>query len=333
MADMKKPNFNIPPPELQVAFSELLSTTEGLFLQRALLETVKECDIVTLDQEAHQYVPDECLSKLAGCGLRAEQVFALPTVLRSNPRLLGYYRLLLGFSRKEFYDSKKSGLNRACYKNMEEKGLLVDEADANIPCLCQALNVSAAYLIERIPEDRITLKHLEHLTLLTYGAQLRGSHNVAIGQHAVKQVFEIIKDIVGPSADVVEDNLISLTDATGRKINIRFSSDPDIEIVTVAQGKRSDTPVLAIEVKGGRDRSNVHNRLGEAEKSHLKAKQRGFTDLWTITNVDDLSEDARKAASPTTTAFFNLEDLRSGKGPGYEDFRERLLQKLRLPDS
>ncbi len=92
------------------------------------------------------------------------------------------------------------------------------------------------------------------------------------------------------------------------------------------------TPLLAIEVKGGRDRSNVHNRLGEAEKSHLKAKSRGFNDLWTITNVEGLSDEAKRAASPTTTIFFDLEDLKKRKGWAYEFFRDRLLQVLRLPE-
>jgi len=40
--------------------------------------------------------------------------------------------------------------------------------------------------------------------------------------------------------------------------------------------------IVAIEVKGGTDVSNAHNRAGEAEKSHTKAKGKGFRDFWTI---------------------------------------------------
>ena len=35
-----------------------------------------------------------------------------------------------------------------------------------------------------------------------------------------------------------------------------------------------DRPLVAIEVKAGTDASNIHNRIGEAEKSHLKARAR-----------------------------------------------------------
>ncbi len=55
---------------------------------------------------------------------------------------------------------------------------------------------------------------------------------------------------------------------------IEFSSDPDVLITEKLQsGVRY---ILSIEVKGGTDASNIHNRLGEAEKSHLKAKKFGI---------------------------------------------------------
>ena len=37
---------------------------------------------------------------------------------------------------------------------------------------------------------------------------------------------------------------------------------------------------IAMRVKGGTDTANLHNRLGEAEKSHLKAQQ--FPQRWTL---------------------------------------------------
>ena len=42
---------------------------------------------------------------------------------------------------------------------------------------------------------------------------------------------------------------------------------------------------IAIEIKGGTDVSNLHNRLGEAEKSHQNARLLGFTQFWTIINL------------------------------------------------
>lgn len=295
------------------------------------METMSRSDIVKLDREAHTYVSRESLTKLAGRGVRVELMFALPSLLASNPFLLGYYRLLLGFSRKEFY-SRKFGLSSAAYRNMEDKGVIGSSALHNIPELCFSINKSADFLLGNLPLSLITKEHLERLTLLTFGPQLRGSRNVAIGVVAVREIFEIIKHIVGDNANLLEENLIILRDATGRQIAIRFSADPDIEIVSVSDSEKPATPLLAIEVKGGRDRSNVHNRLGEAEKSHLKAKSRGFNDLWTITNVEGLSDGAKRAASPTTTIFFDLEDLKKRKGWAYEFFRDRLLQVLRLPE-
>jgi hypothetical protein len=36
--------------------------------------------------------------------------------------------------------------------------------------------------------------------------------------------------------------------------------------------------LAAIEIKGGRDYSNIHNRIGEAEKSHQKAEKQGYVE-------------------------------------------------------
>lgn len=188
---------------------------------------------------------------------------------------------------------------------MESKGEIDAGITENIPGLCRALNNSAAALLESLAPQNISSEHLDDLTLLTFGPQLRGSRNVEIGVNAVQEVFEVIKEIVGPHANHIGAALMILVDATGRQIEIKFSSDPDIEIVTVGQGQKRD-PLLAVEVKGGTDLSNAHNRLGEAEKSHLKAKAKGFTDLWTIVNVKGLSDPDRKAESPTTTAFFRF---------------------------
>jgi hypothetical protein len=323
--------FFIPFPDLQIEFSARLLIARETILQQALLSTVSKLDISQLDLEVHEYVPPEALKTLAGCGLRAEIAFALPTVLHTNPHLLGYYRLLLGFSQKAFY-TKKFGLSSAGFLNMEENGVIDSKISAWIPALCKAINQSSAALIEGMKPKNITNKHLDELTLLTFGTLLRGSHNVKIGTDAVSKVFNVIKEIVGKHSTKTTDNFIEVLDATGRQIGIRFSSDPDIDIFTIGQASQSNRPLLAIEVKGGKDLSNAHNRLGEAEKSHLKAKAKGYTELWTIVNVEGLSDEDRKAESPTTNAFFDLSDLTGREGSAYDDFRDRLLQKLRLPE-
>ena len=64
-------------------------------------------------------------------------------------------------------------------------------------------------------------------------------------------------------------------DAAKRTVTIEIASDPDI---IIREEIRPETyrNIIAIEVKGGRDFSNIHNRIGEAEKSHQKAKGKGY---------------------------------------------------------
>ena len=86
-------------------------------------------------------------------------------------------------------------------------------------------------------------------------------------------------------------------------------------------------PQVAIEIKGGTDVSNVHNRIGEAEKSHQKARQTGFVEYWTIlaAHVDPITASRE---SPTTTQFFQLSELLDADSDGYKAFRDHLHSVL-----
>ncbi len=93
-----------------------------------------------------------------------QTLFLIPNPdFRANPRLLGYYRLLLGFSQKDFY-GKKLGIPSA-YKKMESKGEIDAGITENIPGLCRALNNSAAALLESLAPQNISSEHLDDLTL------------------------------------------------------------------------------------------------------------------------------------------------------------------------
>ncbi len=153
--NQNKPLFNISTPDLQVNFSKRLISAEGTLLQQALLNTIGQLDISQLDKEIHDYIPPKALKILASRGLRAELVFALPIVLKNNPYLLGYYRLLLGFSQKAFYTSK-FGLLRGYPSIMESRGIINLAVVGNIPALCHALNKSAMVLLESIAPENIT---------------------------------------------------------------------------------------------------------------------------------------------------------------------------------
>jgi len=89
--------------------------------------------------------------------------------------------------------------------------------------------------------------------------------------------------------------------------------------------------VIAIEIKGGTDFSNIHNRLGEAEKSHQKARLSGFVECWTVVNVDNIDLDMARKESPSTNRFYRLSQLVLGKGSEYLDFKRRIQSLTGLP--
>lgn len=277
-------------------------------------------DLRTINAELDALVSPPDLALLASRGIRGELLFAVPCLLRANPRLLGYYRLTLGFSQKEFYN--KSRLAR--FEGMESKGDLSARVATELEELCRALVMRASEMANSIGFDHITTELLDDLALLTLGPQLRGARNTRIGKAANEAVFEIIKRMVGHAVTKATGSRLELTNASGRRVTIAFSADPDISISEEISTKTSKS-VVAIEIKGGADKSNIWNRLGEAEKSHQSAKQRGFVEFWTIYNVPDLDSDKAKEKSPTTTRFYSLLELADTMSDAFADFRDRLI--------
>lgn len=140
--------ISIPVPQLQIDFAFALEQIRGLYLQHALSEAVGKLDIKNIDAELARIVPSASLTQLATRGLRGELMFAVPSLLSSSPRLLGYYRLLLGFSQKAFYTTQ-FGLTG--FKSMEEKGALTAAQSKRLDELCPALVGSAAALLASAP--------------------------------------------------------------------------------------------------------------------------------------------------------------------------------------
>ena len=93
-------------------------------------------------------------------------------------------------------------------------------------------------------------------------------------------VFMAITEIVKKHITKQGTARLELTNASKRKVIVTLSSDPDVSVQEIINDRAHNK--VAIEVKGGTDVSNAHNRAGEAEKSHTKAKQKGFRDFWTI---------------------------------------------------
>lgn len=319
--------FKIPDPELQIDFSGVLTEMRGKYLQDALAATVRKLDVTEIDKALGALVPKASLATLASHGLRGEQMFPVPLILTENPHLLGYYRLLYGYSQKEFYTTE-TGVSR--FQSMEKRGVLTSENAANLSELCRALAGAAALLLDGIGAKRISQALLDDLTLLTLGPQLRGGANVKKGAAGIVKVFDAIHDIVRSAVTNARPNRIEIVNAAGRRVLIEFAPDPDI-IIREEMSDLKFRELIAIEVKGGSDFSNIHNRIGEAEKSHQKAKSVGYVECWTVVNVDRIDIDIAKRESPTTNRFYRISDLISGAGADYQDFRSRVVSLTGIP--
>jgi hypothetical protein len=205
---------------------------------------------------------------------------------------------------------------------MEDAGKLPNNAD--LPGLSRAMIQCATVLVDGIGVKRITRQLVDDLTLLTLGPQLRGGANVKKGSTAIRAVFELIHSIVKDSVSKAFEKRLEVTNAAGRKVVIQFSADPDI-VIREAIGKKDYRNIAAIEIKGGTDYSNIHNRLGEAEKSHQNARKKGYVECWTIVNVAKIDYDKAAQESPSTNRFYLLSSIIESGTEQFEDFRSRIV--------
>jgi hypothetical protein len=317
---------NLPAPTLQIEFSICLAAARKAYLIDALSDAVATLDIRALDAQLSEYVPRKYMGRIAAAGLRAELIFPVPIILQANPRLLAYYRLLLGISQKAFYTNSTGA---ARYKRMEDAGII--PAGADIKALSMELVRCLAELISGIGMRRVTRDLLDDLTLLTLGPQLRGGVNVKKGSVSIQAVFELVHTIVKPALSSATEKSIEVRNAAGRKVLIEFSADPDIVIREVI-GKKDFRNIIAIEIKGGTDYSNIHNRIGEAEKSHQKARQKGYVECWTIVNVERFDSAMASRESPSTNRFYRLSEIVDGRTTEFSDFRSRIIALTGISD-
>ena len=139
-------------------------------------------------------------------------------------------------------------------------------------------------------------------------------------------MFAIIREIVKAHISQETSQSITVTNAAGRPVVILFGADPDICLK-----ERFGTELrnkVAIEIKGGGDISNAHNRAGEAEKSHQKARRQDFRDFWTLISKKGLDSQTLANESPTTTSWFDVVEILAREGPDWEGFRSRLQGEL-----
>lgn len=318
--------MKLPDPLLQIGFATLLNGSRKTVLRDALRDTVRQLSIKALDAELAQYVPDRALGKLAAFRLRGEAVFPTPLVLKAQPTLIGYYRLLFGYSQKQFY-----GAATGCgpLGAMEKRGTLSTAAEAMLPELCRAFADSGTLLLDAIEDHLHNPELLHELSLLTLGAQYRGGANNERGAAGIKTVFGVIRSIVEASIVSEGETVIEVENAAGKRVQIALAADPDILIKSFLTETKT-RPVVAIEVKAGEDQSNIHNRIGEAEKSHQKARAQGVTECWTIINVAQADLATLRLESRSTDRFFQLLDLVKADSDAFADFADHVRERVGL---
>ncbi len=317
-------SLNPPSPARQVRFYQLLVAARTRWFIDALSEALGQLDQNIVKEQICEYVPGDAQKILAAAGLRDEYVFPVPAIIEIKPSLIGYYRLLLGAPQKSFYKGS-TGMGR--FKNMEESGTMSKKGPPYVPDFCRAMAKPLAELVRQIP--KITERHLHELPLLTFGSQLQGSNNTQIGKTAMKEVFVAVKEIVGKYVVTETDRRLTLKNSAGRTVFISLSHDPDVCVQEQVSGRIHHR--VAIEVKGGTDVSNAHNRAGEAEKSHQKAKKFGFPEFWTIISKKGLELFKLQAESPTTNHWFDVAEVLSPSGSDWDAFPQRLAGASGIP--
>lgn len=313
------------PAARQIAFYQLLAAARKTWLMDALSETLGQIDPRVLKSQLGALVPADVQKLLAASGVRDEHVFPAPVVLETTPTLVGYYRLLLGIPQKTFYGTG-TGMGRL--KSMETRGLLKATQKSLLPEFGKAMTAGLADLVRQV-SPAITPQDVKELPLLTIGSQFQGGNNNVIGRQATIDVFLAIADICKGHIIKREERKLILHNAAGRTVIIALSSDPDVRIQEEFSGDLRNK--VAIEIKGGLDKSNAHNRAGEAEKSHQKAKNQGFRDFWTVIVKRGLDMSKLKSESPTTTLWFDAAQVLGRNGEEWNAFRSRLIGEVGIP--
>ena len=303
--------FRVPSTERQIYIEAFLRHARANCLHEVVATTASAVTPTALRKELITYVPTEGLSFLQGTGIRDEEVYVVPCLLVRCPSIIAFYRLLLGISQKQFY-ATKTGLSK--FKILEDGAAVPSSLRPQLGDFCRAVNQAICQLLLNFP--RMSLRaDVSQLPIMTLGAQADGSWRTQIGSSATQEVFDSLKFIIRDAgAKFQETKLsISVTNNSGRRVTLMLAPDPDV----VIREEVADVSVYktAIEIKGGKDLSNIHNRAGEAEKSHQKAQQDGARDCWTVISLVGTSLDKLKQESPTTREWFDLDEIRKRCGP------------------
>lgn len=240
-------------PRRQIHFYEMLLKARKTVLSDKLKEALLDVDPKLIAKEIHTLVESDVLAILSAAGIRDEYVFPAPSLLKAAPTLVGYYRLLLGLPQKTFYHSK-TGMGK--FRAMEMQGK-VTASDQEIVRWCQDMTTALSELIREIAST-LEQRDISDMQIMTLGQQIQGGRNNTIGAAAAKAVFSSISDLVRPYIVASAEDRIKIKTSSGREFSVVVSSDPDIFVQE--SGAALEANRLALEIKGGEDGSNVHNR-------------------------------------------------------------------------
>ncbi|HLK57254.1 MAG TPA: XcyI family restriction endonuclease [Chthonomonadaceae bacterium] len=321
---MTSPTFKVPDASRQVAFHLLLVGARRTLLIDALSEAVSKIDPTALSAQLSQYAPRDARQILAGAGIRDEHVFPTPIVLETAPKLVGYYRLLLGVSQKVFY---ATGSGMGVFFSMEKNGTLNAKQRALLGDFCATMAAPLADLVRQI-SPTVTPRDINELPLLTLGSQFQGGNNNTIGKQATDDMFQSLIAAATPYVTEQRAKGLTVKNPAGQVFEIQLASDPDVAIQEITGSGK--VPVVAIEIKGGTDQSNAHNRAGEAEKSHQKINDAGYGICWTIIHKKGLDMATLRRESPTTDRWFDIAQILAREGDDWTEFQQALDSALHI---
>jgi hypothetical protein len=302
--------------DLAIDLYQALVVARRSQLHPALSVAVHEVGVTRIDPELARLVPGDVLNHVASLGLRGERVFPIPSILTHSPLLIGYYRMLLGLSKKEF--GSKRGYAR--WVTAEEVGVLRADLAASLDQFCAALIEPLVDLVAAV--DVFDDRDLSDLALLTLGPTLQGGRNNVTGKGAAEAVFISIQSAVQPWITFSSLRVVRFSTPSGLPFELVAASDPDIRLG--AGTGNAGTPLVAIEIKGGGDRSNAHNRAGEAEKSQIKARLAGYRHRWLVMVLGGVPRETLRQETPSTTKIFDADHIMHRSGPDWKAFRRDL---------
>ncbi len=233
--------------------------------------------------------------------------------------------MLLGISKKEFSQANRLGYGP--WVNAEETGRISPRLILLLDPFCQALINPLAQAVVAI--GQFTDRDLSDITLLTLGSTLQGGRNNTIGSQAASGVLTAIRRLLTTWITFETDKMLHLKIPSGDEIEISVGSDPDIQI-NRGLGT-SSTPLIAIEIKGGGDVSNAHNRAGEAEKSQIKAEMQGYQHRWTIIRMQGVDRALIQSETPSSTMIFEAAEILDQDGIDWVNFKQSLLSMFAIP--